>query len=144
MSEVPWGQSPEAYKAIHDKIDEVLAKLDNPTDPQTAEILVGKTFKTAKISQNTSGDNEIVSAVSGKKIKVYVVVLNVAGTVSCKWRSATNDLTGAMPLQAREGYTVSVAPPAFVLVTNQGEALNLNLSAAVFAYGWVAYWDDDS
>lgn len=39
MAEVPWGQSPEAYKAIHDKIAEVLTKLDTPTDPQTVEIV---------------------------------------------------------------------------------------------------------
>lgn len=36
---VEWGWYAEAYKAIHDKIAELLAKLDAPSDPQTAQLL---------------------------------------------------------------------------------------------------------
>jgi len=36
---VEWGWYAEAYRAIHDKIAEVLAKLDAPSDPQTAQLL---------------------------------------------------------------------------------------------------------
>jgi len=105
---------------------------------------IEKALKTAIISCNTSSDNEIVAAVIGKRIKVYMIVVNFAGTVSAKWRSHETDLTGAMPFQAREGYTISVQPPAFLLQTVAGEALNLNLSDTIYAYGWIAYWDDDA
>lgn len=37
--EVEWGQYQQAYKAIYDKIAEVLAKLDNEPDPQIVDIL---------------------------------------------------------------------------------------------------------
>lgn len=102
------------------------------------------TFKTADINDAASGDNTIVAAVTGKRIKVYAVFLNATGTVNCKWKDgASTDLTGDMNFQAREGYTGDVDPPAFLLATSAGNALVLNLSAAVAVDGWVAYWDDD-
>lgn len=103
-----------------------------------------KNFTCVPISCNTSGDNQIVPAFQGRRIKVYAIAINFAGTVSAKWRSDTTDLTGALSFQAREGYTINVQPPAFILETEVGEALNLNLSATVYAYGWLCYWDDDS
>ena len=102
------------------------------------------TYKTASISFAASGDNQVVAAVATKRIKVYAIVVNFVGTVSAKWRSATTDLTGAMDFQAREGFIQSLQPPAFLLQTTAGEALNLNLSGAIGARGWVAYWDDDA
>jgi len=102
------------------------------------------TYKTAKIDCAASGDNEIVAAVSGKKIKVYAIIFVSTGTVNVKWRSSTTDLTGDKNFQAREGYVAAVNPPAFLLSTAAEEALNLNLSAAVAVDGWVAYWDDDA
>lgn len=55
MTEVPWGQSPKAYKAIHDKIAEVLAKLDAPTDPQTVEIIKSVLLTTLGFTKNVGG-----------------------------------------------------------------------------------------
>jgi len=103
-----------------------------------------KTLKTAKIDHATIGNNVIVSAVSGKKIKVYAIILVATGTVNVKWCSATTDLTGDKNFQAREGYVATVNPPALLLQTAVSEALNLNLSAAVAVDGWIAYWDDDA
>lgn len=108
-------------------------------------IRIDKTLKTAKIDHGSSGNNEIVAAVAGKKIKVYAIVLVVSDAVNCKWCSATTDLTGAMNFSSQgEGYSHAVQPPAFLLETAAGEALNLNLSAAVAVDGYVAYWDDDA
>jgi hypothetical protein len=104
----------------------------------------GKTFKTTPISCALSGNNVIVAAVSGKRIKVYVIVFISTGTVNAKWCSASTDLTGDKNFQAREGYTLAVNPPAILLQTVAGETLNLNLSAAVAVDGWIAYWDDDA
>jgi hypothetical protein len=104
-----------------------------------------RTLKVASISHAASGDNTVVSLVSGKRIKVYSVVLVAVGTVDVKFKDgASTDLTGAMTFQAREGLTVAVAPPAFVLATSAGNAFIVNLSAAIGVRGWIAYWDDDA
>jgi len=103
-----------------------------------------KAFKTELLSDNSNGDNTIVSAVSGARIKVYAIIFNVTGTVNAIWVSGSTNLTGDMNFQAREGYTAVVTPPAFLLATTAGEALILNLSAGTAVDGWIAYWDDDA
>lgn len=103
-----------------------------------------KTCQTAKIDCASSGNNIIVAGVTGKKIKVYAIKVVFAGTVTAKFCSVSTDLEGAQPFQAREGYTHAVNPPAFLLATAVGEALNLNLSDAIGANGSIAYWDDDA
>ena len=68
----------------------------------------------------------------------------MTAAVNAKWKDgASTDLTGDNNLGIREGYAPSVTPPAFLLETSAGNALILNLSAAVAVDGWVAYWDDD-
>lgn len=104
-----------------------------------------RSYKSAKIQASTSGDNTIVTGVSTKLIKVHAIVLNATGTVNVKFKDgASTDLTGAMNFQAREGYTINVTPPAFLLATSAGNALVLNLSAAVEVDGFLSYWDDDT
>lgn len=49
--EVEWGQYQQAYKAIHDKIAEVLAKLDNEPDPQIVDILSATVADLKKITR---------------------------------------------------------------------------------------------
>lgn len=39
MAEPPWSQYDQAFKRIHDKLVEILTKLDQPADPQTVEII---------------------------------------------------------------------------------------------------------
>ncbi|MFQ6043257.1 MAG: hypothetical protein ACE5PV_20590 [Candidatus Poribacteria bacterium] len=39
MNDVNWGNYAEAYKAIHDKLDEILTKLDYPTDPAIQDVI---------------------------------------------------------------------------------------------------------
>lgn len=36
---VEWGNYAEAYKAIHDKLNEILSKIDNPSDPAVQDII---------------------------------------------------------------------------------------------------------
>lgn len=105
----------------------------------------GKTLQIAAISVAAAGDNTIVAAVAARRIKVYAVNLNAVGTVSAKWKDgAAIDLTGAQDLQAREGYTEATTPPSFILATTAGNALILNLSAAIGLRGWIAYFSDDA
>ncbi|MFQ5999967.1 MAG: hypothetical protein ACE5J6_04235, partial [Candidatus Bathyarchaeia archaeon] len=39
MSDVNWGNYSEAYKAIHDKLNEILTKLDYPADPVVQDVI---------------------------------------------------------------------------------------------------------
>jgi hypothetical protein len=39
MSDVNWGNYAEAYKTIHDKLNEILAKLDYPADPAVQDVI---------------------------------------------------------------------------------------------------------
>lgn len=90
------------------------------------------------ISVSSSGNNEIVPLVAGRRIKVIAAILVSAGTVSVKFRSASTDLSGAMPLIANSGFVI---PESFVgwVVTEPGEALNLHLSGAVQVSGMLVY-----
>ena len=101
-------------------------------------------MKFAKIDASASGNNEIVAAVTGKRIRVVGYTIIATGTVTVKWRSASTDLSGGMALAANGGTTpsVSVLSPAGmfgVFQTEPGEALNLNLSGAVAVGGHLVY-----
>ena len=101
--------------------------------------------KYAAISASASGDNTIVAAVAGQKIVLLSYLVIAAGDVSITWKSgASTSLSGAMALAANGGAAPSAGPltPAGVvgmLETAPGEALVLNLSAAVAVGGHITY-----
>lgn len=104
----------------------------------------GKYVKTVAIAVSSSGDNEIVAAVTGRRIKVTSFSIQATGTVNAKWKDGgSTDLTGAYNWQAREGIAMGLAAPAFLFATTAGNALNLNLSGAVSVVGHVSYFDED-
>lgn len=102
-------------------------------------------MKFAAISASSSGDNTVVSAVTGKKICVLNYTAIAAGSVSATWKSgASTSLSGAMPLAANGGAAPSAGSssplgqvPLFE--TAQGEELVLGLSSAVLVAGHLAY-----
>lgn len=96
------------------------------------------TPKFAKISAGSSGDNQVVAPVSGKKIRVLRWGLTANGAVNAKWRSNTTDLTGLRYLTQYASAGGSFCPVG-VFETAAGEALNLNLSAAVVVGGEITY-----
>jgi hypothetical protein len=101
-------------------------------------------MKTAVISESASGDNEVVAAVAGRRIRVCGYVLSFGGTVNAKWRSATTDLTGLLYGVLGTAVEAPVGPqqPGGVpgwFETAVGEALNLNLSGATAVGGHVSY-----
>lgn len=100
--------------------------------------MINSSIKFASVSASASGDNLIVAAETGKRIRVINYCIISAGTVNAKWRSNTTDKSGAFPLVANVG---AVCPEADLgwLVTEVGEALNLNLSGAVLVAGHLAY-----
>jgi hypothetical protein len=96
--------------------------------------------KRAVIDHATSGDNTLVAAVTGKKIRVLSCVLISNGTCSIRFESGAGGtaLTGQMNLVANVGFSTGYSPVGH-FETAAGELLNLEISAAVSVDGWLAY-----
>lgn len=98
------------------------------------------TPKFAKIDAATSGNNTIVAAVTGKKIRVLQVFLVAAGTVTTRFESGADGtaLTGQMNLIANTGYSLPFSPVG-LFETVAGDLLNLELSSADSVDGSLVY-----
>lgn len=96
------------------------------------------TRKYALIDANSSGNTQVVAAVSGKRIRVVAYAVVSSGTVNVRFRSgSTTNLTGAMRLVEAGG--VAHAFEGGLFQTDVGEALNINLSANTQVGGYVVY-----
>lgn len=97
--------------------------------------------KFVAVDKASSGDNEVVAAVTGKKIRVLAGLLVMTGTaVTIRFESGAGGtaLTGQMtPTQG------NVIPLAFCPLghfeTAPGAALNLELGGAQSVDGWLVY-----
>lgn len=100
---------------------------------------------TAAIAASSSGDNTVVSAVSGKRIRVTGGVLSFSASVNAKWKSgASTDLTGLYYGAANTVVTFDYGPEGWGgmrghFETAAGENLVLNLSGATAVGGHVVY-----
>ncbi|MGE4163874.1 MAG: hypothetical protein AB7G23_19270 [Vicinamibacterales bacterium] len=94
----------------------------------------------AAIAAAASGNNTLVAAVTGKRIRVLGFVLVGAGAVTAKFQSGAGgtDLTGAMTMAAASVVAVPPNEPG-CFETAVGALLNLNLSAAVSVAGLLVY-----
>jgi len=95
------------------------------------------TVQYATISATTSGDTQIVAAVSGKRIRVIAYAVVASATVNIKFRSGTTDITGSM--RVVEGGGIAHAYDGGLFQTAVGQALNINLSANATVGGYVVY-----
>lgn len=96
--------------------------------------------KYAAVAVASSGDNTIVAAVSGKKIRVISYMLNAAAAVDAKWKSgASTDKTGLLYMAAAGYGAIGDYNPSGWFETAVGQALVLNLSAAVAVGGHISY-----
>ena len=98
-----------------------------------------KDIKRSKITAASSGDNTLVSAVSGKKIVIMsiLVVLGSAETTLI-FKSGSTDLTGSMVFSDNSGPNLGYSPMGH-LETASGEAFILNLSGANTTGGFLTY-----
>ena len=90
-------------------------------------------LKRADLDATSSGNTQLVAAVTGKKIRVVeVLVTNKdSSTVTTKFQSATTDITAAHMSAASGGGYTRVAPEnGWLFETAVGEALNFNLGGA--------------
>ena len=97
------------------------------------------TPKFASISASAAGDNTLVAAVPGKKLRVLKYTIVTSGSVAAKFRSSSgSDLSGPMTLAANSGVGGAFCPIG-LLETIAGDALVLNLSAVVPVAGHLTY-----
>lgn len=92
------------------------------------------------INASTSGDNQLLAAQTGLKIRVVSLFLVSAGTVSVRFESGADGtaLTGQMPLVANTGFVLPFNPTGW-FETAADVLLNLELSAAVGVHGSFSY-----
>lgn len=98
------------------------------------------TPKFAKIAASTNGDNTLVAAVVGKKIRVLGYNFIANGTVNAKFQSGAGgtDLTGLKYCVANMGISVAFSPVGW-FETASNTLLNLNLSAGIAVGGELVY-----
>lgn len=94
----------------------------------------------AVISAASSGDNTLVAAVTGKKIRVLSFFFSCAGAVVVRFESNAGGtaLTGVMS-RAGSGWASASFNPEGWFQTAAGQLLNLELSAAVQVSGALTY-----
>ncbi len=92
------------------------------------------------ISASSSGNNTIVGASSGNKIKVTSWNFMANGTVNAKFTDGAggSDLTGLYYMIANTGISVPYNPEGYI-ITSTNTALVLNLSAAIAVGGVLTY-----
>lgn len=87
-----------------------------------------------------SGNNTLIAAVAGRKIRVLAAVLVATTAVTAKFQSAAGgtDISGAMPLGAN-GTLVLPLNTAGWFETASGALLNLVLGGAIAVAGSITY-----
>ncbi len=92
----------------------------------------------AAYSETTAARNEIVTAVSGKKIRVLSYTLNAAGGENdVTWETATTAISGAAEIANNATMTTHYDGGLFETVA--GEALNVTQSTATLVAGHLTY-----
>lgn len=96
--------------------------------------------KHAVINDAVSGNNTLVAAVSGKRIVVLQLLLISAGAMTVRFESGAGGtaLTGQMTVVEGSGFSLPFSPLGH-FSTDSGDLLNLELSAAVRADGYLKY-----
>lgn len=94
----------------------------------------------AAIAVSALGASTIVNAVAVKRIRVIALQVIANAAVNIKWQSHTlpTDLTGLAYCSANGGYVLPYNPVGW-FQTIAGEALDINLSAAIAVGGSITY-----
>jgi len=97
----------------------------------------------ANIKEVTSGDNVLVAAVGGKKLRVISMFLVAAGTVTVYFVDGANaavagDATTGIALVANSGFSLPFNPVGW-FESASGQSLDINLNGAVGVAGSLTY-----
>ena len=105
--------------------------------------VAGVDVKRAAVSGATNGNNTLVDAVTGKKIKVLALTLVAAGEVAVRLESGAGGtaLTGVMTLIKGTPLVLPAALPGEAYVETAAAALlNMELGGAVQVSGCLLYY----
>ncbi len=92
------------------------------------------------INLTASGDTTVVSAVAGKKIRVFAITFMCSATVSVAIKSGGGStLVEALGPFAAGGGLDCNSFPGWICETVAGEALVMNLDSNVNVRGWLCY-----
>lgn len=140
---------------ISNKISRVIAQIVGNTDKGfiTIEgtdegalhvyIANGDKTKRAVINETTLANNEIIAAVTGKKLCIQTLVFTVGGEVNITLNSDANPMSGPMDFGGTgEPRGMTVNNGNFPLKTIVGEAFNIHSSAAVQLSGYCTYYEE--
>lgn len=99
-----------------------------------------RTVKYAAVDATTSGDNTLVAAVTGDKIRVLACVLISAGTATIRFEDGAGGtaLTGQMTVSSGSGFTLPWNPLGW-FETTAGTLLNLEISDTISIDGCLVY-----
>lgn len=106
----------------------------------TEGAVVNREVKYIKIDASTSGDNTIVAAVTGKKIRVLSLFYMVSGVTTVRFESGASGtaLTGQLEHIAQTGIVLPFNEDGW-FETAAGSLLNMELSGAVSVDGALSY-----
>lgn len=126
------------YDLIHLGTPRAMAGGATPSEITGAD----KTLRT--VSFDLSATGVVVPAVTGRRIKVYAIKLTTDAPLSVGFRDgASTLLEGMQDYLANSGYIDNIQPPAFLMATSAGEALQLAITGTGNVSGRVSYWSDD-
>ncbi len=102
--------------------------------------MVGSELQYAKIDGGASGDNTLVAAVTGKKIRVVSLFAVASGAVAVAFESGASGtaLTGQMNVGANGNITMPFNPEGW-FETAAGVLLNMELGGATSVDGCLTY-----
>lgn len=102
------------------------------------------TYKRAAISASANGDNTLIAAMPGKRIRVFQYLLMAASNVTVRFESNAGGtaLSGVMSIAGNGGQAPPWCPPG-CMETDSGHLLNLELSSGVQVSGWIIYAEVD-
>ena len=101
-------------------------------------------MKYAVVNNGLSGDNTIVAAVPGKRIRVLHYTLGCDQNADAYFKSGSTRITGALYFAASTSISAGygATPPSGLVgmfETEQGEALILNINGAKTVGGHITY-----
>jgi len=89
------------------------------------------------IDFSSSGDNEILPVVAGRKLQILFLVIMLGGASNIRFKSDSTSLSGLMPFAANQGLIIDGTE--IDIETLLGEAFVINSSAAVQVGGWIKW-----
>lgn len=116
--------------------------VDSITGTVTTSGSVPESWASTTISGVVLGNNELVAAAAGSRVRVVGLMLSAQGPVVVNLESsvAGPDLAGPITLISGANFVWPIAPRGWWVRTDIGENLNMRLSAAVVVGGVVTYY----